>query len=281
MAFVMVSTGALTDAGVRTLSLRRLACVGVGCASLLVALGVALGFALARPEATPVLRQLAGPRPEAYTVEQIGALSGRLFKLENEAHVLGRKIGVLEDFEARAAAKPAGGQLLAPRAAALPLAEVEQTLGRIEAHLAEVGRATTQRNLSHMFFPSRVPVEQVDIGSVFGNRVDPLTRRLAFHAGLDFAAEPGAPIHAAAGGIVAFAGWHPEFGWMVELDHGNRLTTRYAHASRLLVKTGAVVTPGAQVALVGSSGRSTGPHLHFEVLRDGQYVDPADYLSLR
>ena len=112
-----------------------------------------------------------------------------------------------------------------------------------------------------------------------GNRVDPFVHRHAFHAGVDFAAERGTPIRSSAGGTVAFAGFRPDYGWLVEIAHGNGLTTRYAHASKLLVKVGAVVFPGEPIAIVGSTGRSTGPHLHFEVLRRGSHVDPRLYLA--
>jgi murein DD-endopeptidase MepM/ murein hydrolase activator NlpD len=130
-----------------------------------------------------------------------------------------------------------------------------------------------------MRLPSRMPIEGAELGSSFGNRDDPLTGRRAFHSGLDFAAGHGTEIHAAAGGTVTFAGFMPEYGWVVEIEHGNGLTTRYAHASRLLVKAGTIVAPSELIAAVGSSGRSTGPHLHFEVLRHGEATDPRLYLA--
>ncbi|MGZ5131267.1 MAG: M23 family metallopeptidase, partial [Caldimonas sp.] len=127
--------------------------------------------------------------------------------------------------------------------------------------------------------PTRLPIAEAELTSTFGNRSDPLTHAHAFHAGLDFAAGLGTPIAAAAGGTVAFAGFKRDFGWVVEIDHGNGLTTRYAHASELLVRPGQVVAPGDRIARVGSTGRSTGPHLHFEVLRAGTAVDPERYLA--
>ena len=112
-----------------------------------------------------------------------------------------------------------------------------------------------------------------------GTAFDPFARTHAFHAGLDFAAGLGTPIRSAAGGVVVFAGMRTDYGRVVEIDHGNGLKTRYAHASKLLVETGALVAPGDPIALVGSTGRSTGPHLHFEVLRGGTAVDPKRYLA--
>ncbi len=114
--------------------------------------------------------------------------------------------------------------------------------------------------------------------SGFGWRRDPITGQRALHEGVDFQADPGTPILAAAGGVVVGAQYHPAYGNMVEIDHGNDLVTRYAHASRLLVRTGAVVRRGQQIAEVGSTGRSTGPHLHFEVRTSGAAQDPARFL---
>jgi murein DD-endopeptidase MepM/ murein hydrolase activator NlpD len=130
-----------------------------------------------------------------------------------------------------------------------------------------------------MRLPTRLPIPGAELTSTFGNRSDPFVHRHAFHAGLDFAARAGTPIASSAGGIVAFAGFKRDYGWVVEIDHGNGLSTRYAHASELLVRTGQIVVPGDRIAMVGSTGRSTGPHLHFEVLRGGDHVDPRQYLA--
>ena len=106
--------------------------------------------------------------------------------------------------------------------------------------------------------------------SGFGWRIDPFTGRGAPHEGIDFAAPIGTPILAAAGGIVITAEVHPQYGRMVEVDHGNGLVTRYAHASRLIAKVGELVKRGQKIAEVGSTGYSTGPHLHFELKIDGK-----------
>ena len=113
----------------------------------------------------------------------------------------------------------------------------------------------------------------------FGWRIDPFTGRSALHTGLDFQADPGTPILAAAGGVVVAQEFHPAYGNMVEVDHGNDLVTRYAHASRLLVKKGDLVKRGQKIADVGTTGRSTGPHLHFEVLVQGVPQDPQKFLA--
>jgi len=127
--------------------------------------------------------------------------------------------------------------------------------------------------------PTQEPVLGGNLGSAFGWRIDPFNGRSALHTGLDFASETGTPIHAAAGGVVVTQEFHPGYGNLIEVDHGNDLVTRYAHASRVMVKKGDLVRRGQVIAEVGSTGRSTGPHLHFEVLVQGVYQDPKKFLE--
>jgi len=126
--------------------------------------------------------------------------------------------------------------------------------------------------------PSTHPVEG-PVGSGFGFRLDPFSGRAALHTGLDFPSDVGTPILAAAAGIVIVSQPHPAYGQMIEIDHGNALVTRYAHASKLLVKTGTMVRRGQKIAEVGNSGRSTGPHLHFEVMLSGVQQNPTRFLN--
>ena len=126
--------------------------------------------------------------------------------------------------------------------------------------------------------PSALPVATGWFSSNFGWRLDPFTGKNAFHEGVDFMAEAGSDIMAAAGGIVIYSDYHDSYGNMVEIDHGNGLVSRYAHASRRLVKVGDIVLRGQKIAEVGSTGRSTGPHLHFEVLYKGAPQNPTRYL---
>lgn len=135
-----------------------------------------------------------------------------------------------------------------------------------------------ERRLASLMIPNSRPVD-APVGSRFGFRSDPFTGRAALHTGLDFAADTGTPIMAAAGGVVRSADMHPAYGNLLEIDHGNGLVTRYAHASRILVKPGDLVKRGQRVAEVGSTGRSTGPHLHFEVMVEGVLQDPAKFLA--
>ncbi len=135
-----------------------------------------------------------------------------------------------------------------------------------------------QSRLTALMIPSATPVDGPS-NSGFGFRTDPFTGRPALHTGLDFPAEPGTPIRAAAGGIVVTREQHASYGQMLEIDHGNGVLTRYAHCSSIDVAVGALVKRGQLVARVGSTGRSTGPHLHFEVLVAGVPQDPARFLA--
>lgn len=145
-------------------------------------------------------------------------------------------------------------------------------LGVLEAQMFE---QTVRKKL----IPTILPVSGATFNaSSFGMRIDPFTGQQAMHEGMDFLAEPGTPVVAAAGGVVVFAGWHPQYGQMIELDHGNDLMTRYAHCSRLFAKQGDVVKRGRKIAEVGTTGRSTGPHLHFEVRFRGSAQNPARFL---
>lgn len=123
------------------------------------------------------------------------------------------------------------------------------------------------------------PIRKGWLSSYFGRRNDPFTGKLAWHEGIDFAGREGSDIIAVAAGVVTWSGERYGYGNLVEVNHGGGYVTRYAHARDILVKVGDVVEKGQTVALMGSSGRSTGPHVHFEVLRGGKSVDPLRYVN--
>lgn len=137
----------------------------------------------------------------------------------------------------------------------------------------------TARQLTKLAVPSGTPLVGSYISSEFGRRVDPFTGILAYHPGIDLAASEGALVHSVAPGVVTWAGERSGYGQLVEINHGNGYITRYAHNSRILVHVGDKVNKGQSVSQVGSTGRSTGPHLHFEVLKNGQAVNPVSYLA--
>jgi murein DD-endopeptidase MepM/ murein hydrolase activator NlpD len=289
MPFIMISAGP-TSSRIRTVSLLVVVTASGLAILVLLTAGAALGRWLSSVAPVHTTLQEKPNSAMPFAVEQLGALSGRLFKLESQAGQLSERIGAMQSVATKPAAATratkkaeSGGPLLPPRAesalAALGDLDALQTrLAQVERQIGLVADAASLQNLALMRLPTRLPIENAELGSPFGNREDPFTGRQAFHSGLDFAAGPGTVIHAAAGGTVAFAGFKSDYGWVVEIEHGNGLVTRYAHASRLTVKTGAVVMPGDAIAAVGSTGRSTGPHLHFEVLRDGEAIDPRRYL---
>ena len=144
-------------------------------------------------------------------------------------------------------------------------------LGVLEAQLFE-------QAVKKKMIPTMMPVKGPYNSSTFGRRLDPFSGQWAMHEGIDFIADHGAPIVAAAAGVVVFAGFHPQYGYAADIDHGNDLVTRYAHTSKLLVKEGDIVQRGRKIAEVGSTGRSTGPHLHFEVRFRGAAQNPAKFL---
>ena len=146
--------------------------------------------------------------------------------------------------------------------------------------LSMLDAALTRRGAEQARLPTTAPVADYPyLTSSYGWRRNPVTGRYTMHEGLDFAAPPGTPIVAATGGVVTEARRLPGYGNTVEIDHGDGVTTRYAHAQSLLVRRGDLVARGQPVATVGTSGRSTGPHLHFEVRMAGQPVDPTLFLA--
>ena len=167
------------------------------------------------------------------------------------------------------------------------------SLEELQATLADMDRLADQRadvmtmmesklfdqKIRSMMVPTQQPVATGILGSAFGWRIDPFTGGSALHTGLDFQADSGASILAAAGGVVVTQEVHAAYGNMVEIDHGNDLVTRYAHASRVFVKKGDLIKRGQKIAEVGTTGRSTGPHLHFEVLVQGVPQDPQRFLT--
>ncbi|MGF1592865.1 MAG: peptidoglycan DD-metalloendopeptidase family protein [Kiloniellaceae bacterium] len=154
-------------------------------------------------------------------------------------------------------------------------AELEMALSLLDLRLSRW--SALQRVMRTL--PLSVPLEQYQLSSGFGTRTDPLNGRKASHRGLDFRAPVGATIYATAPGKVVFAGWNGPFGRMIEIDHGHGIRTRYAHLKKILVKSGQTVANREKIGEVGSSGRSTGPHLHYEVRYKGVPLNPQKFLT--
>lgn len=159
--------------------------------------------------------------------------------------------------------------------------EIERVAGQLDRRLDQWSLLESDllyQSVAAKLVPTRDPIREPALGSSYGWRADPFTGRTALHEGLDFNAPEGTPILAAGAGVVASVGTHPAYGLVVDLDHGAGVTTRYAHASRIHVRQGDIVRQGQLIAEVGSTGRSTGPHLHFELRVNGESRDPLPFL---
>jgi len=217
---------------------------------------------------------------------RVGEMQAKLVKLEALGERVTGMAGVKTDDLKALPARAKGGQggPFVPLARPTPV-QLNEAIDRLDERADIGGDLFTlvesrlfETRLQALLVPSSHPVDG-PVGSGFGFRIDPITGRAALHTGLDFPADVGTSIHAAAGGMVVVSEVHPAYGNMIEIDHGNALITRYAHASKLLVKVGMMVKRGQKIAEVGTSGRSTGPHLHFEVLLAGVQQNPARFLA--
>jgi murein DD-endopeptidase MepM/ murein hydrolase activator NlpD len=159
------------------------------------------------------------------------------------------------------------------------LGALEQRVSSRDSQLVALENVILARELKEEIHPEGRPVASGFISSYFGEREDPFDGREAFHKGVDFAGDKGSSVVAVAAGVVTWAGERSGFGKLVEISHGDGYVTRYGHAERTLVTVGQTVTRGQPVALMGSTGRSTGPHVHFEVLRNGRQVDPLSFIG--
>jgi murein DD-endopeptidase MepM/ murein hydrolase activator NlpD len=232
-------------------------------------------------------------RNEAQTRESLNALAmkmgelqARILRLDAFGERLAKAAGIKSD-EFRFDEKPAQGGPAPVAARDLGMNEFQHMLEDISRTLDDRGdklgvldSLLLDDRLTRKTIPTTMPVAMGYYSSNFGYRVDPFTGKQAFHTGVDLIAPPGTPVMAAAGGVVAQVGFNSEYGNMVDVDHDNGLTSRYAHLSRSLVRVGDVVMKGQNIALVGSTGRATGPHLHFEVREKGIPLNPNKFLSL-
>jgi len=214
--------------------------------------------------------------------KRLGDMQAKMLQLES----LGERVSGL------AGVNPADIKIKPGQGGALVLGR-DLTLDELDASMFNLNQLAIQRTdimtviesrlfemkVKKMMVPTQMPVANGVLGSVFGWRIDPITGQSALHTGLDFPAPSGTPIVAAAGGVVVTQEYHSEYGNMIEVDHGNDLITRYGHTSRTYVKKGDLIKRGQRIADVGSSGRSTGAHLHFEVLVQGVTQDPKKFLN--
>lgn len=217
---------------------------------------------------------------------RLGQLQAQTFRLDALGGRLAKHFGIPEK-ELNFDKKPGqGGAEPSLSQYQLNPLQLEQELARfaeqLDARADSMGvleALTLREQVKQSAFPSLHPVATGWFSSNYGWRLDPFSGKKAMHEGVDFMADIGTPIKAAAGGVVVYSDKHSQYGNMIDIDHGNGLTTRYAHASKRLVKVGDIVLQGQKIGEVGSTGRSTGPHLHFEVLSNGAPQNPVRYLQ--
>lgn len=217
---------------------------------------------------------------------RLGRAHAHLFRLDALGQRLTRMADLDEgefDFEQPPAL---GGPEVRMSSEPLPIADFVATLTSLDAQLGHreqqlnmLEHMLLNRNLQRQVLPAGRPVTSGWISSQFGTRNDPFTGQRAHHGGIDFAGRRGAPIIAVAAGVVTFAGERRGYGKMVEINHGGGFATRYAHNHENLVRVGDTIRKGDRIALMGSTGRATAPHVHFEVLQNGRTVNPSRYVS--
>lgn len=214
---------------------------------------------------------------------RLGELQGRLLQLDS----LGDRVSDLAGVKPKPAADEAkpgqgGPYIPAPMSATELQQEIERlalAVDRRADDLAFMEFKLLEKRVEERLMPTTLPVKNAVFGSGFGYRNDPFAGLRSRHDGLDFSAPSGTSVVAAADGVVLTASWHPEFGNMIEIDHGDGLLSRYAHLSQLDVAESKIVRRGEKIGAVGSTGRSTGPHLHFEVRMFGVPQNPAAFLK--
>ena len=216
----------------------------------------------------------------------LGQMQARLLRLDSLGTRLVKVAGMKPNEIDFGTVPGQGGMYMPAGQQDVTLTSMNRQLGDLSALLSDRGDKLAaletllqQDRLRKKMLHTIAPVTSGYHSSNFGWRVDPFTGKSAMHEGVDFVVPQGTPIHAAASGIVVYSAMHPQYGNLVEIDHGNDILTRYAHASKLIVKVGQVVKRGQLLSLVGSTGRSTGNHLHFEVRFKGLAQSPIRFLE--
>ncbi|MFN0040764.1 MAG: M23 family metallopeptidase [Burkholderiales bacterium] len=218
---------------------------------------------------------------------RLGEMQAKLLRLDTLGERLTKLAGIKPQefmFDQTPARGGAVSSVPAHELSMSELAEkVELMSVKVDDRTDKLGVLESMLTISHakkQLLPTQLPVSTGWYSSNFGWRIDPFSGWNAFHEGMDFMAAEGEAITAAAGGVVVYSDLHPQYGNMIELDHGNGLITRYAHASKRVAKVGDVVLRGQKIAEVGNTGRSTGTHLHFEVRQWGAPQNPARFLEV-
>ncbi|MDG2045970.1 MAG: M23 family metallopeptidase [Halioglobus sp.] len=289
--------------GARSIELSRWSRALLSLCCLGLPLGLAASGYLVGQQSGPRLSEAApdtlrGASPESVASEglsepQLRAMTGNLAELEarmTRLDALGQHLTAVADLqegEFNFSGPPAvGGPMVGDVMIEAPATSLTRELSRLAVHISDreqqlsmLETLLSNRKLQEQELLSGMPVKGGYMSSRYGWRADPITGKRSMHRGLDFAGKTGSDIVAVASGVVSWAGRNAGYGNMVEISHGNDLVTRYAHNKENLVVAGDVVRKGDTIALMGSSGRVTGPHVHFEVYKNGRAVDPSSYVA--
>lgn len=287
-----------------TLSLKQVGWLGAGLLVCAIALAAvlhqfSLRFASGEGQYLPftfVSKQAQeNERLQAYMRDHFGTIAAKVGELQARmlrVDALGERLTTLaglkpQDFSFDRVPGRGGAESTSQPSAELSMKDLGTALDKLARELEDrtdklrvLESVLTEDNAKRQLVPTGMPTESGFYSSNFGWRIDPFTGLNAFHEGIDFSADEGTTILAAAGGVVVYAAFNVQYGNMIEIDHGNDMVTRYAHASKLLVKVGDVVLRGSKIAEVGNTGRSTGAHLHFEVRHRGAALNPARFLRM-
>jgi murein DD-endopeptidase MepM/ murein hydrolase activator NlpD len=303
MNIILVSTK-LAKARTITLDVQHLLLLGIGGLIAFLVLTAALTHFALRHAAElrlPFLQTLLhsvqqqnDERSESYLRDNLNAMAMRVGEMQAQLlrlDTLGERLAKLAGFKPQELmfdqAPGRGGAVSTLPSQDISLGDFSRQLDALTRQLDDRGDRLgvleslfTQDSARSRLVPTMLPVQGGWHSSNYGWRIDPFNGQRAFHEGIDFMAQEGTPITAAAGGVVVYSDLHPQYGNMIEIDHGNDLISRYAHASKRLVKLGDVVLRGVKIAEVGRTGRATGTHLHFEVRQRGSPQNPAQFLRL-
>ncbi|HKU69535.1 MAG TPA: M23 family metallopeptidase [Burkholderiales bacterium] len=303
MNIILVSEK-LAKARTITLGAPQLALLGLGAVLSMLTLAAAMNYVVLRFAAEiniPFLQTMLlsaqreqHEKSESYLRENLNAMAVKLGQMQAQLlrlDTLGERLAKLAGFKPQDLAfselPGRGGAVSSQPSQDLSMSDFSRQLDLLTRQVDDRGDKLgvleslfTFDNAKKKLIPTMLPVDGGWYSSNYGWRIDPFTGQRAYHEGIDFMAGQGTPIFAAAGGVVVYSDLHPQYGNMIEIDHGNDLISRYAHASRRLVKVGDVVLRGTKIAEVGRTGRATGTHLHFEVRQKGAPVNPTQFLRL-
>ena len=219
-----------------------------------------------------------------YYAKRLGQLQAESIRLTALTEKLAEIAGVdVSEFQLNTVPAQGGidenGESLTPELFKMEMTQLTSRFDEQNKQLATIQDLFLTRDSITSAIPQGRPIVGGWLSSSYGYRIDPFNGKKTFHSGIDFAAKEGTNVIAVADGIVSYIGDRSGYGELIELDHGNGYVTRYAHNEKIIVKTGERIKKGEAIALLGSTGRSTGPHVHFEVLREGTKIDPYKFVN--